>query len=84
VVHKMSFMKETKGTLILTNKKLEFVGANQEIDFRQSAGYTQGRAKEVRKFDPHFRLPISLLKGLEASGFLRPKQRSQRAVGSFS
>lgn len=36
VVHKMGFMREAQGTLILTNKRLIFVAANQEIDFRVS------------------------------------------------
>ena len=45
-------------------------------------------AKEVQRFDPDFiitgngdafRLPVSLLKGSEASGFLRPQQGSRRA-----
>jgi hypothetical protein len=36
VVNKKGFMKETQGTLVLTNQRLIFVAANQEEEFVQS------------------------------------------------
>ena len=51
VVHKTGFMKETQGTLILTNKRLVFVAADQEIDFRATPIFTPGSMAHLRFSD---------------------------------
>lgn len=52
VVQKTGFMKETQGTLILTNKRLIFVAANQELDVPIMAiGVSAGRTGRLRFAD---------------------------------
>lgn len=48
VNHKTGFLEETQGALVLTNKKLVFVGADQEIDFRTSPVITPGSMVHFR------------------------------------
>ena len=51
VLNKTGFMKETQGTLILTNKRLVFVAANQELDFRVSTIISPGSMEHFRFAD---------------------------------
>ncbi|MGI0092427.1 MAG: hypothetical protein ACREBS_12035, partial [Nitrososphaerales archaeon] len=51
VVHKMGFLKESQGTLVLTNKRLIFVPANQEVDFRVTTVLSPGSVERFRFAD---------------------------------
>ena len=51
VAHKAGFAKEVQGTLILTNKRLIFVAANQEMDFRVATVLTPGSMEHFRFAD---------------------------------
>ncbi len=51
VVNKTGFMKETQGTLILTSRRVIFVAANQELDFRVSTILSSASMEHFRFAD---------------------------------